>query len=193
MGRMIVLVVGAVLGLVGCAESGEGPSTTRGGPTWSPPPDDGRDPGSPDPGSSDPGPDPDPMMRSDDAGVPDLGAPAGCAGGYVIDAPTMARCAASTRTCMQSCMDETCWDNCLMRDPSAMACEECLYDAFLSCANSRGCQSQYDAIGCCAETCADPAAETCYTTTCATQVMAYNTCIEGVAEACYTSEDVCFP
>jgi hypothetical protein len=99
----------------------------------------------------------------------------------VIDAPTTSACAASTLTCLEACGDaspESCYENCITADANAEACGGCLEDAFLACANAAGCQAAFDAQECCAESCADPDSDECYTVTCAAETAAYDACVE---------------
>lgn len=133
------------------------------------------------PGAGDPG-----------TGDPGTGDPGGC-GTDVIPAPTAAACAASTLSCLDACRDEACFDACLARDPDAAGCGGCMEQAFLSCVNAAGCQAQWDTLDCCVGTCADPGADACYTTTCATQSSAYDACIMVHGDSCADSSAVCFP
>src|SRR5262245_3352170 len=68
----------------------------------------------------------------------------------VVQAPTTAVCALATQTCLTACADtdDACPDNCMMADPAAEACSQCIDDAYTSCVNSAGCQAQYDALEC---------------------------------------------
>jgi len=108
----------------------------------------------------------------------------------VVPAPTMAVCAATTKTCLAACMDDTCADNCYAMDPMPDACAECTDAAVTACINAAGCQAQYDALQCCVATCADPDADVCYTMTCATESNAYDACSDANGGSC--TSDICF-
>ena len=108
----------------------------------------------------------------------------------IVPAPTMAVCAKATQTCVAACMDDTCIDNCYTADPAADACRGCVDDAITACVNAAGCQAEFDAVQCCALTCADPDSDACYTTTCATQTDAYDTCSSTKGAAC--TDAVCY-
>jgi hypothetical protein len=131
-----------------------------------------------------------PFIRGDSGPIrrPDAGAslPGSDAGSFecepdIVPAPTGAACATATRTCLEACTDDACFDTCMGMDPAPDACGECLDSAFLSCANSMGCQTQWDALACCYEA----------SGACATQEAAYDTCIEPL-EPCFTADAVCF-
>ena len=108
----------------------------------------------------------------------------------VITPPTAPGCAAATATCVEACADDTCVDTCFAADPTPDVCQQCLEEAFLSCVNAAGCQSAFDTLMCCAEGCADPDAEECYTVTCAAQGSAFDTCTAAHEDAC--DDSVCF-
>jgi hypothetical protein len=99
----------------------------------------------------------------------------------VVPAPTGAACATATRTCLEACTDEACYDGCMGMDPAPDACGECLDSAFLSCANSMGCQTQWDTLSCCYEAGG----------TCATEEAAYDACVDPL-EPCFSADAVCF-
>jgi hypothetical protein len=129
-----------------------------------------------------------------DAGTPGDGSVSGDAGAAceseVVSPPTAPGCAAATATCLAACADEACVDNCFAADPNPDGCSECLEQAYLACVNAAGCQAAFDALMCCAEGCADPDAEECYTVTCAAQGAAFDTCTEAHESGC--DDSVCF-
>jgi hypothetical protein len=110
----------------------------------------------------------------------------------VVQMPTTAVCAATTKTCLTGCAetDDTCWDNCFTADPAAESCSECIDDAYTACVNAAGCQADYDAMQCCINGCADPDSDDCYNTTCQQQVTAYDNCSSAKGDAC--DDAVCF-
>ena len=111
----------------------------------------------------------------------------------VIPAPTGQACAAATRTCVDACTTDACWESCLTADPDPENCAICLEDGYLACANAAGCQAEWDAVICCYDGCADPEAPECETT-CATSANAYDACIEPFDEMCAEMTDAtCFP
>jgi len=110
----------------------------------------------------------------------------------IVATPSGGACAAATRSCIDACTDAACFETCIARDPGMGDCLDCLDDAYISCANAAGCQSQWDALTCCVDGCADPGSEACYTTTCATQGTAYETCALSHEDTCATSDMVCF-
>lgn len=123
-----------------------------------------------------------PIRRSDaGAAVPGVDAGAFECDPDVVPAPTAAACAATTRTCLETCEDEACYDRCMGMDPAPDACGECLDSAFLACANSMGCQTLWDALSCCYEAGG----------TCATEQAAYDACVTSLS-ACESSDTVCF-
>jgi hypothetical protein len=110
----------------------------------------------------------------------------------VIPMPTTAACAAATLTCIEACTTDECSDTCLAADPNADNCGVCLEDGWISCANSMGCQAQWDAVICCYEDCADPESPAC-DSTCSAESAAYDTCAEAHDDACSASTDaICF-
>jgi hypothetical protein len=130
-----------------------------------------------------------------DSGTPGDTAVPGDASGTclpeVVSPPTAPGCAAATATCLAACADEACADNCFAADPNPDGCNECLEQAYLACVNAAGCQAAFDALMCCAEGCADPDAEECYTVTCAAPGATFDTCTEAHESGC--DDSVCFP
>lgn len=118
-----------------------------------------------------------------------------CGQSDVVDMPTSAACAASTRSCLNGCggEDESCFESCLSADPGGDACIDCVDESFIACVNSAGCQAEWDAIGCCSTTCPNPEDEACFTSTCGTEANAYESCIENNGESCDGADAVCFP
>src|SRR5688572_16274347 len=112
---LTILVMLGALGLVGCDSGGRG----GGG------------------GGADAGP----IVLMDGGPRRDTG-PGGMCGTDIVPAPTMPACAAETRTCLSMCMDNTCVNNCIMMDPMAMNCVNCLDQAIINCANGMGCQDE---------------------------------------------------
>ncbi|MGE0790881.1 MAG: hypothetical protein AB7S26_34725 [Sandaracinaceae bacterium] len=107
----------------------------------------------------------------------------------IIPAPTTAVCAASTLTCLEGCTDDATCEACITADPMGDACGQCLEDSFLSCVNAAGCQTQWDAMLCCYDSCADPESAEC-DTTCASSSMAFDTCAEASSASC--DDSICF-
>jgi hypothetical protein len=131
---------------------------------------------------------------ADDGSPPDDAPPAESCESVVIPTPSAPGCAAATDTCIQSCMDETCYYGCLDADPDPDGCGECLDDVYVSCANSMGCQASWDAMLCCTdEHCGEGVTEAACEAACGPELDAFDSCIDGAGAACSGGEGVCFP
>src|SRR5688500_5526167 len=64
----------------------------------------------------------------------------------VVEMPTAAACAAATRTCIDSCEDDACYDTCLSADSDPEGCRICIDDAYIACGNQMGCQVEWDEL-----------------------------------------------
>lgn len=107
--------------------------------------------------------------------------------------PNPAPCAAATGECLMGCMDQACQDACIMADPMAMTCQQCLLFNQINCVNSMGCQSQWAATACCVNTtCPTDMMLGCLSTECADEDMAWTTCANGVVGACGAALGACF-
>jgi len=63
---------------------------------------------------------------------------------------TGAFCSATTQTCVSGCSDNTCLFDCLDRDANP-DCSSCVNNNIISCINTAGCQSDWNAYACCVE------------------------------------------
>jgi hypothetical protein len=110
----------------------------------------------------------------------------------IVPAPAGQACAAATRTCMDACQDDACYDACLTADPDAENCGTCLEDGYIACVNAAGCQPEWDAVICCFDGCADPESAACETE-CTPENTAYEGCIETYDEGCFEmTNTTCF-
>jgi hypothetical protein len=127
----------------------------------------------------------------DDSGGDDTG-PTDCES-EIVEPPTTPGCAAATQTCIEECEDDACYDACFAADPDPDGCNSCLEDAYLACANTAGCQPEWDAMICCYDGCPDPDSAACETS-CAADGAAYDACAEQYDETCGAQSDAaCFP
>lgn len=118
-------------------------------------------------------------------------------------AADLPRCSAATATCIAGCTTSTCIGACIDADatpesPDGWDCRGCVNYAYLYCADSGGCHTQWANYNCCfAANCAGSTDPMCAVTYCPTQRSAYNTCASGLPDTCFyldTGEPArCFP
>lgn len=102
-------------------------------------------------------------------------------------------CASATLTCWEGCADSACVQSCLDSDPNSAACNDCVNQNLISCANSMGCQDEWNCFNQCWEDngCTD---RTCVETYCSSEDDAYSTCVNGLgSSACASHIRACFP
>lgn len=128
--------------------------------------------------------------------------PATCESDVIVPPPTEVACAASTRTCVETCeakceedddCADECWGDCLAGDPDPGDCEDCVTDAYVACANTGGCQPEWDGVECCFDQCDDPESPVCESA-CADASENHDSCaafFDGECSA--TVIDRCFP
>ena len=130
-----------------------------------------------------------PGMTGTDAGPGMTGTDAGGGGGMFapctansplpqnIASSSTPVCAASTATCLEGCTDNACADACIMADPNATMCNQCIVINQLSCVNT---------------TCPTDMMLGCIDTTCAAANSAWETCADGVVSGCGAAISACF-
>ncbi len=107
----------------------------------------------------------------------------------VVESPATPACAAATRNCLDGCQDDACFDDCVAADPDPSACDDCLDDAFIACANEMSCQDEWNVLSCCVEECADPESLGC----CPGPIDGWDTCAADFEVVCDASVDsLCF-
>lgn len=139
--------------------------------------------------------------RGSDGGITldggDDGPPPEC-GTDVVSPVRDAYCSSSTGTCIDACDTGDCIFDCLDADPNP-DCSTCVNINIISCANSNGCQGDWDAYTCCLEgECGQDAGTTCIDMAidgvCGGDSDRYNECVGTVelADACPNVIADCF-
>lgn len=128
-------------------------------------------------------------------------APGVCESGVIVTPPTEVACSAETRMCLDACETECdddecadeCWGDCLAGDTDPDGCEECITDATVACANTGGCQAQWDGVECCVDLCDDPGSPVCESA-CSEAAEDHDDCAAGLDVDCgQAAIDICFP
>ncbi|HEU5061499.1 MAG TPA: hypothetical protein VFU21_33490 [Kofleriaceae bacterium] len=109
----------------------------------------------------------------------------------LVEAPDEAFCQAATKSCIDGCQTENCFDNCLEEDPMEIACADCIDEAYVACGNDMGCQFEWDTLQCCLDGCEQPESAACRDE-CAAEIDTYDSCLELHDEPCTEAADVCF-
>ncbi len=96
----------------------------------------------------------------------------------VFPAPTSQPCAASTAMCVMGAMTQAQFDACIMADPMAMACDQCIFqDVVNSCTAMAGCDDEYGNLLCCFDANCPMPTEACLMGPCGTQTSAVDMCL----------------
>ena len=118
----------------------------------------------------------------------DLGTAPSCTPS-VVDYVTGAYCSAATQSCIGTCADSTCFQNCLAADPSP-DCSTCVTINQLACANANGCLSQWNTYDCCAQRdCPTGSPSTCLDTHCVSEWSSFLGCANSVLPSATCSVD----
>lgn len=128
--------------------------------------------------------------------------PGTCESGIIVSPPTEVACAASTRSCIETCETECdeddecadeCWGECIAGDADPDGCDGCVADTFVACANAAGCQAAWDSEECCFDQCDDPESPVC-DSACAEATEDFDGCAaENDAGCDQMVIDTCFP
>lgn len=110
-------------------------------------------------------------------------------------------CAASTLQCIGNCGgDRQCWTSCIGQDPNAQLCARCWRNNFRSCANSNGCQADWEVFACCVNrNCSDvmnqSQLQTCSGSNCNEELETYANCRDCAVtnQTCGNALEACFP
>lgn len=110
--------------------------------------------------------------------------------------PSTARpCAATTYTCINGpppCEGDACVSACLDGDPNNAMCLSCINQNLVSCANTMGCQDEWDAFTCCGDTRCPTGGSSCLAAMCGAERSTFLSCVSAVGEGCRGVGDTCF-
>jgi hypothetical protein len=125
-----------------------------------------------------------------------------------LPAALLPRCAASTRDCIDACVDaadpDACREACIAADTTppepmyGLQCDSCIYLQLFACIDGAGCHDGVAEVFCClAENCPEGSPEGCGEQRCSAELMAALTCGYYAKEECltFTAElaGQCFP
>jgi hypothetical protein len=125
-----------------------------------------------------------------------------------LPAALLPRCAASTRDCIDACMEtadpDACREACVAADTTppetmyGLECDSCIYLQLFACIDGAGCHDGVAEVFCClAEKCPEGSPEGCGEQRCGAELMAAFTCGYYAKEECltFTAElaGQCFP